>query len=56
MYPSWDAVFKDNGFAERFKKVHPDADMNQTFASFEKMRTIGAEELLSVEDVVASAK
>jgi hypothetical protein len=56
VYPSWDALFKDNGFAERFKKVHPGADMNQTLASFEKVRTIGSTELLSVEDVVVPAK
>jgi hypothetical protein len=56
VYPSWDAVFKDNGFAERFKRVNPDADLNQTLASFEKVRTIGSTELLSVDDVVAPAK
>jgi hypothetical protein len=56
VYPGWDALFKDNGFAERFKKVHPDADMNQTFASFEKLRTIGSMEVLRVEDVVLPAK
>ncbi len=56
VYPSWDALFKDDGFEERFKKVHPGADMNQTLASFEKLRTIGSLELLSVDDVVVPAK
>jgi hypothetical protein len=57
VYPSWDAYFKfGNGFAERFKKVHPDLDINQTFDNYEKLRTIGLLEMLSVEDFVAPAK
>jgi len=57
VYPSWDAYFKlNNGFAERFKKVHPDMDINQTFDNFEKLRTIGSLEMLSVEDVALPAK
>ena len=57
VYPGWDAYFKlGNGFAERFKKVHPDMDINQTFDNYEKLRTIGSLEMLSVEDFVAPAK
>jgi len=57
VYPGWDAYFKlNNGFAERFKRVHPDMDINQTFDNFEKLRTIGSQEMLSVEDVVLPAK
>jgi hypothetical protein len=57
VYPSWDAYFKfGNGFAERFKKVHPDMDINQTFENYEKLRTIGSLEMLSIEDFVAPAK
>jgi len=57
VYPSWDAYFKSgSGFAERFKKAHPDMDMNQTFDNYEKLRTIGSLEMLSVEDFVAPAK
>ena len=57
VYPSWDAYFKlGNGFAERFKKVHPDMDINQTFENYEKLRTIGSLAMLSIEDFVAPAK
>jgi hypothetical protein len=57
VYPSWDAYFKlGNGFVDRFKKVHPDMDMNQAFDNFGKLRTIGSLEMLHVEDAVVPAK
>ena len=57
VYPSWDAYFKfGDGFVERFKKVHPDMDINHTFDNYEKLRTIGSLEMLRVEDVVVLAK
>jgi hypothetical protein len=55
--PKLGCDFKLNdGFAERFKKVHPDMDLNQTLDSFEKFRSIGSMEMLRVEDFVAPAK
>jgi hypothetical protein len=56
IYPSWDAVFKDSGIAEHFKKVHPDMELGTTFEKYEKLRTILSLELYTVEDMVTSAK
>jgi hypothetical protein len=56
IYPSWDAVFKDFGFAEHFKKAHPDMEVGTTMQAFEKLRTILSSELFTVEDMVTPAK
>ncbi len=55
-YPSWDAVFKDFGFAEHFKKAHPDMEVGTTMENFDKLRTILASDLYTVEDMVTPAK
>jgi hypothetical protein len=57
VYPSWDAVFKDDGhFVDRFKKAHPDMEFGTTIEHFEKLRTILLTELYSLDDMVTSAK
>jgi hypothetical protein len=56
IYPSWDAVFKSIGFAERFKKVHPDMEIGTTMENAEKVRTILSTQLFQVEDMVVPAK
>ncbi|HUK22967.1 MAG TPA: hypothetical protein VLV49_00205 [Terriglobales bacterium] len=57
IYPSWDAVFKDDPqFMERFKRAHPDLEFGTTFEQFEKLRTITAIQLFSVVDMVTPAK
>ena len=57
VYPSWDAVFKDDlQFVERFKRVHPDMELGTTFEHFEKLRTQASIQLLTVEDMVTPAK
>ncbi len=56
-YPSWDAVWKDDPhFADRVKKVHPDADINAAFDKVEKARTMVRSELYAIEDIVTSGK
>jgi hypothetical protein len=56
VYPSWDAIFKGLGFAERFKKVHPDMEIDTTMETFEKLRTILSSELYVVDEMVTPAK
>jgi len=56
VYPSWDAVFKDFGFAEHFKKAHPDMEVGTTMEAFEKLRTLTSSELYTLEDMVTPAK
>ncbi len=57
VYPSWDAIFKEDAlFAERFKKVHPDMELGTTFEQFEKLRTISSVKLYALDDMVTAAK
>ncbi len=57
IYPSWDAVFKDDPqFVERFKRVHPDMEFGTTIEHFEKLRTQASIQLLTVVDMVTPAK
>ena len=57
VYPSWDAVFKDDPqFPDRFKKVHPDKDMNATFQQIGKARTMVRSELYAVDELLTSGK
>ena len=56
IYPSWDAIFKDSGIAEHFKKVHPDMELGATFERFDKLRTLLSLELYTVEDMVTWTK
>jgi hypothetical protein len=59
VYPSWEAYFKlqsDPKFPEYWKKVHPDMDIDATFAEYDKYRTVVREELWVVEDMVVGQK
>ena len=59
VYPSWEAYFKlqsDPKFPEYWKKVHPDMDIDATFAEYDKYRTVVREELWVVEDMVVAQK
>ena len=59
VYPSWEAYFKlqsDPKFPEIWKKVHPDMDIDATFAEYDKYRTVVREELWVVEDMVVAQK
>jgi hypothetical protein len=59
VYPSWDAVFKavvDPAFTDRFKKVHPDMDLDKTFANMEKVRSQSWTRLFVIEDMISAAK
>lgn len=57
VYPSWDAVWKDDPkFAERFKKVHPDMDLEKSFTQMVKVRTQARINMYFVEDMIGAAK
>lgn len=56
MYPTWEAVFKDSGMTERWKKVHPDMDVQSTMQQAGKLRTIEHRALYKVEDLIMPAK
>jgi hypothetical protein len=59
VFPSWEAYFRldsDPKFPEYWKKVHPDMDLDATFAEYDKYRTVVREELWVVEDMVAASK
>jgi hypothetical protein len=57
VYPSWDAVFKDDPqFNDRVKKVHPDKDLNAMFYQLGKTRTMVRSELYAIEDMISSGK
>ena len=57
VYPSWEAYFRltsDPKFPEYWKKVHPDMELDATFAEYDKYRTVMREELWVVEDMVTA--
>ena len=57
VYPSWEAYFRltsDPKFPEAWKKVHPEMDLDATFAEYDKYRTVVREELWVVEDLIAA--
>jgi hypothetical protein len=57
VYPTWDSIFTDDAkFVERFKKTHPDLELGTTFEQYEKLRTLVSTQLLSVDDMLSSAK
>ena len=57
VYSNWDAMFKDDPqFVDRFKKVHPDMDMNTWDDKVEKTRTMVRSELYAIEDMITSGK
>jgi hypothetical protein len=59
IYPSFDAVFKaqvDPAFIDRFKKVHPDMDLDKTFANMEKVRSQSWTRLFVIDDMISAAK
>jgi hypothetical protein len=57
VYPSWDAVWKeDSQFMDRFKKVHPDMQVDPTFEKMEKTRTMVKQELYAIDDMISAEK
>ncbi len=59
VYPSWEAFFQlqdDPKFPEYWKKVHPEMDIESSFAEYDKYRTVVREELWVVEDMVEAKK
>ena len=55
-YPNWDAIWTDDAqFEERFKKVHPDMDMNSMWEKAVKMRTMTKQELYAIDDLITAA-
>jgi hypothetical protein len=59
VYSSWDAVFKaqvDPAFNDRFKKVHPDMDLDKTFADMQKARSQSWTRLFVIEDMITATK
>ena len=57
VYPSWDAIWKDDPqFIDRIKKVHPETDPTAIFEQVTKARTMVAQELYAVEDMITAKK
>jgi hypothetical protein len=57
VFPSLDAVFAGGaGFAEAFRKAHPDMEIGTTMEQFDRLRTIQDIQLFELEDVVTSVK
>lgn len=57
IYPSWDAVFKDDTqFVERFKRVHPEMEVGTTSEQYDQLRTILSTNLYQLEDMVTVSK
>jgi hypothetical protein len=57
VFPSWDAVFKDDTqFVDRFKQTHPDRELGTTFEQFAKLRTISSIRLFHLDDSITSSK
>ena len=57
VYPTWDAVFKDDThFMERFKRIHPDMEVGTTSQRFDQLRTILSTDLYKLEDMVTASK
>jgi hypothetical protein len=56
-FPSWDAVWKDDPqFVDRLKKVHPETDPTAMFEQISKARSMVAQQLFAIEDLITAKK
>jgi hypothetical protein len=58
IYPNWQAVFNffGSGFADRWKKIHPDVPMDDEMAGEHKLETIEHTSILKVEASIKATK